>query len=102
MKKKAFVVFLSFVAMLIMPVAAYSGMCDPSPDSPEERLIDGPANIRSQPSSKAAIIASLPNHKKVTVTRHEIVNGKDWFFIEWTEGGQKKSGWTFVNNIICD
>lgn len=102
MANKALIVFLSICYLLTIPAYAYSGACDPSPGSPEERLIDGPANIRSAPSSKSSVIASLPNHKKVLVTEHKIVDGKDWYLIEWTEGGQKKSGWTFTNNIICD
>lgn len=102
MLKKGMLIFAVALTFLIYPAVSFSGACDPSPGQPEQRLIDGPANVRNAPSSKGAIIASLPNKKKVTVTKHEIKEGKDWYFIEWKEADQKKSGWTFVNNIICD
>lgn len=102
MMKKISIVLIAAVFIFLAPVYAYSGACDPSPEHPEERLIDGPANVRDMPTDIGKIVARLPNHKKVKVTKHEIAGGQDWYFIEWTEGGKKKSGWTFIGNIICD
>ncbi len=93
------------LSLILVSTNSHAGACDIGEDLNKERRIDGPANIRYKPNGK--VIAILPEQRVVVVRKHLYFKNKkgaskDWFFIEWDEGGKTKSGWTFWKNIICD